>query len=41
MPKKEQIMMSSTTSDSSKNYIDQYWLQLKKEHDISLKNEKR
>ena len=41
MPKKEQIMMSSTTSDSSKNYIDQYWLELKKEHDISLKNEKR
>ena len=41
MPKKEQIMMSSTTSDSSKYFIDQYWLQLKKEHDISLKNEKR
>ena len=30
MPKKEQIMMSSTTSDSSKNYIDQYWLEFEK-----------
>ena len=37
MPKKEQVMMSSTTSDSSKNYIDPNWLELKKEYDIATK----
>ena len=38
MPKKEQVMMSSTTSDSSKNYIDPDWLELKKEYDRAVKN---
>lgn len=38
MPKKEQVMMSSTTSDSSKNYIDPDWLELKKEYDRATKN---
>ena len=41
MPKNEQVMMSSTTSDSSKNYIDQDWLELKKEYDIAIKNKTR
>ena len=38
MPKKEQVMMSSTTSDSSKNYVDPDWLELKKEYDKATKN---
>ena len=38
MPKNEQVMMSSTTSDSSKNYIDPDWLELKKEYDKATKN---
>jgi hypothetical protein len=38
MPKTEQIMMSSTTDDSSKNYIDSDWLELKKEYDLAIKN---
>ena len=38
MPKKEQVMMSSTTSDSSKNYVDPDWLELKKEYDRATKN---
>lgn len=38
MPKKEQVMMSSTTSDSSKNYVDPDWLELKKEYDRAVKN---
>ena len=38
MPKTEQIMMSSTTGDSSKNYIDSDWLELKKEYDLATKN---
>lgn len=38
MPKNEQVMMSSTTSDSSKNYVDPYWLELKKEYDKATKN---
>ena len=38
MPKKEQVMMSSTTSDSSKNYIDPDWLELKKEYDRATRN---
>ena len=37
MPKKEQVMMSSTTSDSSKNYVDPDWLELKKEYDRAVK----
>ena len=41
MPKKEQVMMSSTTSDSSKNYIDPDWLELKKQYDESLKNKQQ
>ena len=41
MPKNEQVIMSSTTSDSSKNYIDQDWLELKKEYDIANKTKKR
>ena len=41
MPKNEQVMMSSTTGDSSKNYIDQDWLELKKEYDIANKTKKR
>ena len=40
MPKKEQIMRFSTTSDSSKNYIDQDWLKLKKEYEIASRNKK-
>tara|TARA_Y200000002_G_scaffold377310_1_gene382710 strand:+ start:2662 stop:2922 length:261 start_codon:yes stop_codon:yes gene_type:complete len=38
MPKTEQIMMSSITGDSSKNYIDSNWLELKKEYDLATKN---
>ena len=38
MPKKQQVTMSSTTSDSSKNYVDPDWLELKKEYDIALRN---
>mgnify|MGYP001214293430 FL=1 len=38
MPKTEQIMMSSITGDSSKNYIDSDWLELKKEYDLATKN---
>ena len=38
MPKTEQIMMSSITGDSSKNYIDSDWLELKKEYDQATKN---
>ena len=38
MPKNEQVMMSSTTSDSSKNYVDPDWLELKKEYDKATKN---
>ena len=38
MPKKEQVMMSSTTSDSSKNYVDPDWLELKKEYDKATKH---
>ena len=38
MPKKEQVMMSSTTSDSRKNYIDPDWLELKKEYNRVKKN---
>ena len=41
MPKKEQVMMSTKTSSSSKNYIDPDWLELKKEYDISFKKYKR
>ena len=41
MPKNEQVIMSRTTSDSSKNYIDQDWLELKKEYDIANKTKKR
>ena len=41
MPKNEQVMMSSTTSDSSKNYIDPDWLELKKQYDESLKNKEQ
>ena len=40
MPKTEQIMMSSITGDSSKNYIDSDWLELKKEYDQATKNKK-
>ena len=40
MPKKEQIMMSSTTSDCSKSYIDHDWLKLKKEYEIASRNKK-
>lgn len=40
MPKKEQIMRFSATSDSSKNYIDQDWLKLKKEYEIASRNKK-
>lgn len=40
MPKKEQIMRFNTTSDSSKNYIDQDWLKLKKEYEIASRNKK-
>ena len=38
MPKKEQVIMSSTTSDSSKNYVDHDWLELKKEYDNAIKH---
>ena len=38
MPKKEQVMMSSTTSDSSKNYVDPDWLELKKQYDDAIKH---
>ena len=38
MPKKQQVIMSSTTSDSSKNYVDPDWLELKKEYDKATKN---
>lgn len=37
MPKNQQVMMSSTTSDSSKNYVDPDWLELKKEYDKATK----
>ena len=38
MPKNQQVNMSSTTSDSSKNYVDPDWLELKKEYDLALRN---
>ena len=38
MPETEQIIMSSATGDSSKNYIDSDWLELKKEYDLAIKN---
>lgn len=38
MPKKQQVIMSSTTSDSSKNYVDLDWLELKKEYDRATKD---
>ncbi len=37
MPKNQQVNMSSTTSDSSKNYVDPDWLELKKEYDNARK----
>tara|TARA_B100000963_G_scaffold335262_1_gene329239 strand:+ start:1882 stop:2127 length:246 start_codon:yes stop_codon:yes gene_type:complete len=37
MPKNQQVTMSSTTSDSSKNYVDPDWLELKKEYDNAIK----
>lgn len=38
MPKNQQVIMSSTTSDSSKNYVDLDWLELKKEYDRATKD---
>ena len=40
MPKNEQVMMSSTTSDSSKSYVDTDWLELKEEYDRAMKHKK-
>jgi len=40
MPKNEQVNMSCTAGDSSKNYIDSDWLELKKEYDLATKNKK-
>ena len=40
MPK-QQLIMPSTTSDSSKNDIDAYWLALKKEYDDATKHKKK
>ena len=37
MPKNQQVIMSRTTSDSSKNYVDPDWLELKKEYDNATK----
>tara|TARA_B100000963_G_scaffold48386_1_gene36642 strand:+ start:2325 stop:2567 length:243 start_codon:yes stop_codon:yes gene_type:complete len=40
MPKKQQIMRFSTTSDSSKNYIEDDWLKLKQEYEAATKHKK-
>lgn len=40
MPKNEQVMMSSTTSDSSKSYVDTDWLELKEEYDRATRYKK-
>ncbi len=40
MPKNEQVMMSSTTSDSSKSYVDADWLELKEEYDRATRYKK-
>lgn len=41
MPKNEQVTMSSTSSDSSKSYIDSYWIELKKQYDEASKNKEQ
>lgn len=40
MPKNEQVMMSSTTSDCSKSYVDTDWLELKEEYDRATRYKK-
>jgi len=38
MPKRKEIMESKINNDTSKNYIDSDWLELKQEYDEATKN---